>query len=106
MPGRFYLNVWVAAARGRCAALGNDRAVGSRAGAARRGRGDKDSLETSRFLGRGTTPPRTPSGPLAPPPPGRPSAHALSPRGVTWRFKSRRLARVGQQEAELGRAGR
>lgn len=49
--------------------------------------------------GTGPTPPppRSPPPParLAPPPPGRPSAHALSPRPVTWRFKSRRLARWG-----------
>lgn len=74
----------------------------SHAGAARRGRGYKDIWETSCFLPLGTspTPPHPLSAPpppsrLAPPPPGRPSAHALSPRGVTWRFKSRRLARVG-----------
>lgn len=69
---------------------------GSHAGAARRGRGYKDSLETWRCLRLGTTPPLgPPPARLAPPPPGSPSAHALSPRGVTWRFKSRRLARVG-----------
>lgn len=64
------------------------------------------------FFPRGPAPPLHtppaphPPGPPRPAPSRSPSAHALSPRRATWRFKSRRLARVGRRRGGRARTRR
>lgn len=102
---------WWRAARGRCTALGNDRAVGEPRGGCpsrwwlQRRRRDLP-LSSPGDQPHPSTPLPHPPGPPRPAPSRSPSAHALSPRRATWRFKSRRLARVGRRRGGRARTRR